>query len=164
MHENSRPLLSSWSVVLSRTSLRRIVLCSLFLATCLLVLPAPAGETSGFRVIVNAQNPISSAKPSFVADSFLKKVSEWGDGQAIKPVDQKSTSETRRLFSTTVLGRSVAAVRTYWQQRVFSGRGVPPPELDGDIEVVRYVSANRGAIGYVSDAANLDGVKVVALH
>jgi len=131
---------------------------------CLLVLPAPAGETPGFRVIVNAQNPVSSVKTSFVADSFLKKVSEWGDGQGIKPVDQKSSSETRRLFSTTILGRSVAAVRTYWQQRVFSGRGVPPPELDGDTEVVRYVSANRGAIGYVSDAASLDGVKMVSLH
>ncbi len=142
---------------------RRAVWALLCVATCLVVGPAPAGETPSFRIIVNSQNPVGSLSNRFVADSFLKKVNDWSDGQRLQPVDQKASSETRRVFSLVVLGRSVAAVRTYWQQRVFSGRGVPPPELDGDADVVRYVSAHRGAIGYVSNAAKLDGVKVIKL-
>jgi ABC-type phosphate transport system substrate-binding protein len=148
----------------SRLVLRRSLVVSLLCAAaCLVVWPAPA-ETAGFRVIVNSENPVSTANGNFVADAFLKKVNEWSDGLGLEPVDQKTNSETRRAFSLAVLGRSVAAVRTYWQQRVFSGRGVPPPELDGDVEVVRYVGAHRGAIGYVSEAANLDGVKVLTIH
>lgn len=143
---------------------RHAVWLLLCVAACLVVWPAPAGETVGFRIIVNAQNPASSLTNGFIADGFLKKVSDWSDGPRLQPVDQKASSETRRVFSLVVLGRSVAAVRTYWQQRVFSGRGVPPPELDGDTEVVRYVSSHRGAIGYVSDAAKLDGVKVIMVH
>lgn len=147
-----------------RTAQRRSAVLLLCVATWLVVCRAPAGETPGFQVIVNARNPVASANTSFVADALLKKVTEWGDGQALLPVDQRANSETRRVFSLVVLGRSVAAVRTYWQQRVFSGRGVPPPELDGDAEVVRYVNAHRGAIGYVSEEAKLDGVKVLAIH
>ena len=46
----------------------------------------------------------------------------------IRPVDLRPNAATRRLFSERMLRRSVAAVRSYWQQRIFSGRGVPPPE------------------------------------
>lgn len=148
----------------SRAAQRRGVVLLLCVATWLVVGPAPAGETPRFLVIVNARNPVSSGHTSFVADALLKKVTQWGDGEPLLPVDQKANSETRREFSLVVLGRSVAAVRTYWQQRVFSGRGVPPPELDGDVEVVRYVNTHRGAIGYVSVEAKLDGVKVLAIH
>jgi hypothetical protein len=52
-------------------------------------------------------------------------------------------------------------VRSYWQQLIFSGRDVPPPELDSDADVVKYVSKHAGAIGYVSGNGDLAGVKVV---
>jgi hypothetical protein len=60
-----------------------------------------------------------------------------------------------------VLKRSVAAVRNYWQQRIFSGRGVPPPELDSDEEIVAYVLKHRGAVGYVSGSAELRGTNAI---
>ena len=46
----------------------------------------------------------------------------------------------------------------------FSGRGVPPPQLDSDEAVLRYVRARRGAIGYVSQAAATSGVKVIGVR
>jgi hypothetical protein len=62
-----------------------------------------------------------------------------------------------------VLKRSVQAVKTYWQQRIFSGRGVPPPELESDDAVVRYVENNPGALGYISGTAALGKTKVLAV-
>jgi hypothetical protein len=53
------------------------------------------------------------------------------------------------------LKRTVAAVRSYWQQRIFSGRDVPPPELDSDASVIAYVERTPGAVGYVSGDAKL---------
>lgn len=140
---------------------------ALLVLSCLAVpvfaVPSPAG-TQGFRIVVNLANTEASLSSKFVEDCFLKKIGSWEDGLPLLPVDQKATAETRRAFSTGVLRRSVAAVRMYWQQRVFAGRGIPPPELDGDGEVLHYVSSNRGGIGYVSEAAKLDGVKTITLR
>ena len=117
-----------------------------------------------YYVIVHASNPASSLDRKFVADAFLKKTTRWGNDSAIRPVDQKASSEARRQFSSAVLKRSLAAVRSYWSRIVFSGRGVPPPELDDDAAVVDYVREHRGAIGYVATDAVLSGVRVVRVR
>jgi hypothetical protein len=54
-------------------------------------------------------------------------------------------------------------VRSYWQQRIFSGRDVPPPELDSDDAVIGFVSKYAGAVGYVSGAAKLVGVRELGI-
>lgn len=116
-----------------------------------------------YRVIVNPQNSATSVDRKFVADAFLKKVSRWPDGESVRPVDLTAESSTRAHFSDEVVRRSVPAVKSYWQQLVFSGRDVPPPELDRDEDVIRYVLRFPGGIGYVSGAANVDRVKVVTI-
>jgi hypothetical protein len=49
----------------------------------------------------------------------------------------------------------VSAVESYWQQAIFSGRSVPPLEKASDAEVLAFVRANPGAVGYVSGGADL---------
>jgi len=112
-------------------------------------------------VIVNPQNPLSTADRKFLAEVFLKKRSRWGNNEAIRPVDLVPRASVRHEFSDKVLDRSVSAVKSYWQQIIFSGRGVPPPELGTDDEVVSYVLRYKWAIGYVSAEVDLRGAKVV---
>jgi hypothetical protein len=50
------------------------------------------------------------------------------------------------------------------QQRIFAGRGLPPPELESDEAVLRYVRSRPGAVGYVSERAELGGVKVLGVR
>jgi ABC-type phosphate transport system substrate-binding protein len=114
-----------------------------------------------FRVIVNPSNRQASAPRDFLVELFLKKITRWSDGEVARPVDQRADSAVRRAFSESVLKRSVLVVKTYWQQRIFSGRGIPPPELDSDALVVEYVLKHRGAIGYVSGTCELGGAKVL---
>jgi hypothetical protein len=135
---------------------------ALFL-TLATVLPTLAEERPAYRVIVHPENPIQTVERRFLADAFLKKSSHWPNGEAIRPVDLESESSVRRRFSQDLLKRTTAAVRIYWQQRLFSGRGVPPPELSTDAEVVRYVLKHRGAVGYVAGTADVGGAKVVAV-
>lgn len=125
--------------------------------------PALAGDTD-FRVVVHPSNPASNLEKDFVADAFLKKVTRWPDGEVAKPVDLRPDSAVRRRFSDSVLKRSVGAVRSYWQQRIFSGRDVPPPELDSEEAVVSYVAKYPGAIGYISTSTKLSGVKELPLR
>ncbi len=119
---------------------------------------------AGFRVVTNRDNSAGSVEREFLANAFLKKTTRWPDGAAIDAVDHRFGAPVRARFSEQVLRRSVAAIRNYWQQRIFTGRGVPPPELESDEAVLRYVGSRRGAVGYVSEAADVSGVKVLALH
>jgi ABC-type phosphate transport system substrate-binding protein len=125
---------------------------------------ARAESPPRFLVIVHPNNPSAGLTRSLVADLYLKRTTRWDDGEVVRPVDQRADSDTRRAFSESVLKRSVAAVKRYWQQRIFSGRDLPPPELESDDVVVSYVVSHRGAIGYVSASAKLDKAKAVALR
>jgi ABC-type phosphate transport system substrate-binding protein len=119
---------------------------------------------AGYRMIVNASNPVETVDRRFLTEAFFKKTTRWPNDLLIRPADQSTDSPARRAFSDDVLRRSVAAVKSYWQQMVFSGRGLPPPELDDDAEVVKFVVRNPGAIGYVSPGANVAGAKPIGVR
>jgi ABC-type phosphate transport system substrate-binding protein len=116
-----------------------------------------------FVVIVHPDNAVRSLSSDFLEQAFLKRRTEWDDKNPIKPVDLAADSGARARFSERVLRRSVTAVKRYWQQRIFAGRGVPPPELDSDQAVVAYVLQHRGGIGYVSGGAALGSARAVAI-
>jgi ABC-type phosphate transport system substrate-binding protein len=121
-------------------------------------------SVAAFRVILHPDNPTTTLDRKFVLEAFLKKTTRWSHDEPIRPVDLDPDSSARQHFSEEVLRRSVPAIKSYWQQMVFSGRGVPPPELESDEQVVRFVLGNRGAIGYVSGSANVEGVKVIVVR
>jgi len=145
------------------------MIVSLRIAIVVLLALAPIGvalaeDVPQFQLIVHPSNPTASVDRRFVTEVFLKKRTRWSDDQAIRPVDLSPQSVTRRRFSKDALKRSVEAVRSYWRRIVFSGRGVPPPELDADQDIVSFVRKHRGAIGYVSLGADVSGVKVVRIQ
>jgi ABC-type phosphate transport system substrate-binding protein len=115
-------------------------------------------------VIVNPSNATASVDRKFLEDAFLKKISRWPNDDSIRPVDLPGNSPVRRRFTSEVLGRSVEAVKGYWQQRIFSGRDVPPPELDSDADVVQFVLRHAGAVGYISGGASLNGSRVLTVR
>jgi ABC-type phosphate transport system substrate-binding protein len=129
-----------------------------------LALLGSASAQDGFRVIVNASNPTTALRAVELSRLFLKKTVDWPDGTPAAPVDQERTSSVRRQFSQKVHGKDADAVVSHWQTMVFSGRETPPPIRTTDAAVVEFVRANPGAIGYVTDAADLAGVKVLAVR
>lgn len=113
----------------------------------------------GFVVIVHPRTASTRMDRAFLAEAFLRRTTVWPDDTPIKPVDQVQDSAVRQRFSQEVLSRSVVSVRSYWQQRIFSGDGIPPPELANDQAVVTYVASHPGAIGYVAAGSSLAGVR-----
>ena len=125
---------------------------------------APPANAPSFQIVVHGDHPDDSIDGKFLARVFLKKSTTWPDGSPIRPVDQRLDSRVRQRFCGDVLQRSVLAVRNYWQQLIFAGRGVPPPELDTDDAVIRYVLRYRGAIGYVSGSTPAGSAKVLVVR
>lgn len=123
-----------------------------------------AHARSTFKLIVHPDNTAGSASRGFLSDAFLRNISKWGDGRRILPVDLRADSKVREHFSDRVHGRSVLAIKRYWQQRIFSGSGVPPPELDSDEAVLNYVLQHPGALGYVSADAAIGKARTLAVR
>ncbi|HVN75150.1 MAG TPA: substrate-binding domain-containing protein [Thermoanaerobaculaceae bacterium] len=144
--------------------MRRFWFSVVALGIVLAVGGAASGDAGGFAVIVNSSNPIQSLSRAELSKIFLKEQSVWSDGQVIVPVDQAEDSPVRAEFSQAVLGRPVAAVKSFWQKQIFSGTAVPPVEKPTSADVATYVATLRGAVGYVAVVRQLgDGRAVVSL-
>jgi hypothetical protein len=142
----------------------RVRLLAPLVLIALAVSPAAAEDTPHFRVVVHPSTPGTHVSREFLANAFLKNVTRWPNDQPLRPVDLKVDALARKHFSETILRRSVAAVKAYWQQRIFSGRGVPPPALDTDNAVLEYVKSHPGAVGYISGATAAGSAKVLIVH
>lgn len=118
-----------------------------------------AQERGAFRVIVHADNAAAELSRTTAGNFFLKKQGRWTDDNRVEPIDLEPDSPTREAFSRSVLRRDVRSVLRYWQRQIFSGFDVPPPEVASDAEVIAFVASHRGAIGYVSSNARLEGVR-----
>lgn len=132
---------------------RSLALAAVALAAIAAIAARPRSSGSvvvvSFAIVVNEANPSPGLKRAEIADLFLRKASKWADGTAAAPVDLPDDSPVRGAFSRSVLGRDAAAVASYWQQQIFSGGAVPPPQKRNSRDVLAFVRENRGAIGYI---------------
>lgn len=126
--------------------------------------PAAAQDGAGYRIVVNAANPTRELTKTQVSNFLLKKKSKWDHGVDAVPADLDSSSPVRAAMSEEIHNRSVSSIKNFWQRQIFSGRDVPPPELADDARMIDHVRSNPGAIGYVSAAAKVDGVKVITVR
>lgn len=143
--------------------MKKVILVAVIAAGLVLALWSSA-QSSGFKVVVNSANPVTSLSTKDLSNFLLKKKTKWdASGVGAEPVDLEGNSSVREAFSEAVHGRSVSSIKNYWQRQIFSGREVPPPEVKSDREVIEHVRSHPGGIGYVSASASLDGVKEVSV-
>jgi ABC-type phosphate transport system substrate-binding protein len=128
----------------------------------LVLLAAPAAAQE-FKIVVNSANSVADLPADVVSKLFLKQAAKFPNGTAAVPVELPKTSAVRKAFNKKVHGRPDAAIESYWQQQIFSGKDVPPATRTSDDDVIAFVKENPGAIGYVSAGASTAGVKVVEL-
>ena len=138
----------------------RIILRTIILSSVLL-LSAGVATAADFLVVVNESNATTTLTAREVANIFLKKRIQWNDGTKITPVVLPDANPASAAFDRQILNKSIAALRAYWQQEIFSGRNIPPVERTSDEEVVAQVQKYPGAIGYLNGGAAHAGVRVV---
>lgn len=124
---------------------------------------ADALQAQGYKVIAHPSVAASDAPAAALSKVFLKQTKKLPDGSSVTPADLGKDSPVREAFTKGVHNRSIAAVETYWQQQIFSGKEAPPSTKGSDADMLAWVKATPGAIGYVSSGASTDGVKVIAV-
>jgi len=120
----------------------------------LVIAQGAMAQSNTIVVIVHPDNPIAEMTAGKAKLYYLRKVKKrWPEiNKNIKPVDMEGTS-SRGYFCTKVLGMSESEMDNYFTQREFSNAEKPPIRLSSEDEIIRYVSENPGAIGYVSQSA-----------
>jgi len=125
--------------------------------------PAADKPAAAYVIIVHPANKVAELTREFVRNAYLKKATTWSGGETIRPVDLNRRFPVRKQFTEQVLKKSMTQLKIYWNQQIFSGKGVPPPEKDSEAAVITYVLSNKGAIGYLAAGADPRGAKVVGL-
>jgi TonB family protein len=128
-----------------------------------LISSGPANALAdGVKVIANLSVRADNVSATDLKRVFLEEKNSLADGTHVEPVLEKN-GPVHEAFLQEYLGRTDDDLRAYYRTLVFTGRGSMPKELGSDAEVVAYVARTRGAIGYVSGAASLEGVKMLAI-
>jgi ABC-type phosphate transport system substrate-binding protein len=115
-----------------------------------------------FQVIVHPDNPATAVDRGFLRDVYHKKTTCWRGGAVARPIDLPP-GRVRERYTQSVLKKTRAQLRSYWNQQIFSGKGVPPPAAESVAAAIAYVRGNPGAVGYVPAGADVTGAKVVRL-
>ena len=137
-----------------------------FLALFVLLIGlAPVAEAADFKVVINVSNPMNTITAKELSGLFLKKDLTWPDDQTVIAVDLQPDSPVRVEFTLAIHEKKVSAIKSYWQRQIFQGKAVPPMERSSEVEVLAFVAANPGAIGYVSSMTPLNArVKELAVE
>jgi TonB family protein len=123
---------------------------------------APNALASQVKVIANWSVRADTVSATDLKRVFLEERNSLADGTHVEPVLGKD-GPVHEAFLQRYLEISQDDLQTYYRALVFTGRGSMPKELGSDAEVVAYVARTRGAIGYVSSEASLEGVKTLAI-
>lgn len=114
-------------------------------------------------VIVSARSPAITLTADQVADIFLGRAATFPGGVQAIPVDQAEGSAVRDEFYRKSSGKAAAQMQAYWARMLFTGRGRPPVEMGGSVEVRRQVAENQHVIRYIDRSALDDSVRPVLI-
>ena len=135
----------------------------LMTAAGLAILLAANAFAGAVRVIANPSVRAEAISASEIKSVFLKERNSLRDGTHVEPVLSPG-GPAHEAFLKEYLGKNDDALQNYYSALVFTGKGSMPKAVGSDAEVVAYVARTRGAIGYVSSDAPVDGVKTLAVH
>ena len=126
------------------------------------VLGAAAAQ-AGVVVVANPSVPGDAVSAGDLQSIFLGKTSSWSDGTAVKPA-VLAGGPAAAEFLKSYVKKSPSQFSTFWKKAVFSGTGTPPDEFASDAELVKFVAATPGAVGFVADGSPTDGAKVLTVN
>ena len=122
-------------------------------------------EDQNVIVIVNASSPLSLEMSRSEIKDIYMGVKEKEKGVKLLLTDQKD-KKIFGEFLSQFIGMSASSYKSHWVKKLFSLGIAVPKVMDGPIEMIKYVSENTGAIGYVWESdikGNEKGMRAVKI-
>ena len=125
---------------------------------------APSASQAEVIIIVNSNLKVTQLEKKDVQDIFLDKKITWPDD---KETEIKfvliSDADFHKEFVKDYTRKSTAQFKRYWNNMVFTGKGMMPKNIDSVDALIQYVSQTDGAIGYISPGEPIEGVEVLEI-
>jgi hypothetical protein len=112
-------------------------------------------------IIANPSVSEQNISSEDIKNIFLQTKNSIGSTHVL-PVLHKS-GPVEDSFCEKYVGKNDVALQTYYRSLVFTGRAMMPKALDTDKEIIDYGARTKGAIGFVSPGAKLEGVVTITV-
>jgi ABC-type phosphate transport system substrate-binding protein len=112
-------------------------------------------------VIIGHKNSPDWVTEKDIKQIFLGKKTRWDNGATINFVICNNQT-LYEAFLKKYVRRSLFQYRNYWKMKVFNGTGRMPLSFKSEADVIAYVSATEGTVGFISSkAADKNKVKII---
>ena len=113
-------------------------------------------------IVVNSSVPVSQITETQLRDIFTGVRTRFDNGTRAVPVMLKG-GPVHEVFLNRHVGDTPDEFRVRWRKAVFTGQGSMPKECRSEAELLNYVEATPGAIGYVSRLSGSSTVKLMTV-
>jgi ABC-type phosphate transport system substrate-binding protein len=122
---------------------------AIFLLVCAALCASPTAASDPRVSVIAHASRARALTAGQVRAIYLKQKLFWEDGAPMVPINREAGSAAREVFSRKLFGQTSRELAAFWNQRYFEAGEFPPATLASDDAVIRFVAANRNAIGYV---------------
>ncbi|MBZ5685135.1 MAG: substrate-binding domain-containing protein [Acidobacteriia bacterium] len=119
-----------------------------------------AARAQDVVIVANRSVVASQISEAQLREIFTGVRSRLNDGTRTVPVLLKGGA-VHEVFLHHYVRDNPEEFRTRWHKAVFTGQGSMPKEFGSEAELLNYVEATPGAIGYVSRVNEKNSVKVL---
>lgn len=100
-------------------------------------------------VVAGAKSGVERLSQQEVIYLFMGRWRQLPSGALAQPIDLASDSPERVEFYRRLVNKEPAEIRAYWSRLIFSGGSRPPATADNRESLIRQITSNPGAIGYL---------------
>jgi hypothetical protein len=137
--------------ILRHAAPRLLAACALLFAT---------GAKADYYVVVNEDSPVTKLSKAEVLHLFMGRSRAFPGGGLAVPYDL-SDPEQRAGFYRSLSGMSPSQVTSYWARLMFSGRNLPPQQVDNEAKMVERVQKDPMAVGWLEHGPRQKGLRTV---
>lgn len=137
---------------------------ALLLVVCCALVARVAPASDPIVVIVNKNNSVDVMSDGDLRKIYTNNILVWSDGAPITIYDLSVQDILREGFSEKVLGKDAYRIAEEWAHLKITNQAKNPPQtMKSQMLIIRKVSMEKGAIGYVSLGAVRDNpmIKIV---
>lgn len=118
----------------------------------------PAHADGGIVVIAHAGVP--GIDSTTLEKIYTGRVIEV-NGVFVTPVNASAGSDAKSRFLHAYLHEDEDKYTAYWVVRRYIGKGASPREFSSSAEIIKFVNATPGAVGYINEADLQPGINVL---
>lgn len=107
-------------------------------------------------IVVDARSGVERLERDDAINIFLGRHRVLPDGMAARPVDHPVASRLYEQFYRRLVDKTPAEIGVYWSRLYFSGKTLPPPQINTPAAAIAHVLGTPGGIACL-ERAQVDG-------